>query len=72
MESMSGCVWVFTLPCMCRIQRLPAVTHCHSINEDGASMIYFKAVGLHMDKIYAYVELFTGVGFYAVLLNLLI
>lgn len=69
---MSGCVWVFTLPCMCRIQRLPAVTHCHSINKVGASMIYFKAVGLHMDKIYAYVELFTGVGFYAVLLNLLI
>jgi len=31
-------------------------------------MIYFKAVGLHMDKIYAYVELLTGAGFYATLL----
>lgn len=48
------------------------MTHCHSINETEASMIYFKAVELHMDKIYAYMELFNKVGFYAVLLNLLI
>lgn len=69
MQSMSGCVW---LPSVCRIRRLPAATHCHSINEIGGSKIYFKAVGLHMDKIHAYVELLTGAGFYAILLNLLI
>lgn len=57
---------------LCGIWRSPAATRCHSINEIGASMIYFKAVGLHMDKIYDYVDLLTIAGFYAILLNLLI
>lgn len=35
-------------------------------------MIYFKAVQLQMDKIYAYMALFNKAGFYAVLLSLLI
>lgn len=72
MKSMSGCVRVFMLPSVCRIWRSPAVTYCHPINETGASMIYFKAMELHMDKIYAYMELFNKTGFYAILLNLLI
>lgn len=35
-------------------------------------MIYFKAVELQMDKIYARMELFNKAGFYAILFDLLI
>lgn len=72
MQFMSGCVRAFVPSCVCRIWRSPAVTHYHSINETGASMIYFKAVELQMDKIYARMELFNKAGFYAILFDLLI
>lgn len=46
-----------------------AEASCRAIKETGAGLIYFRAVGLHMDKIYVYLELLAGAGFHTILLT---
>lgn len=46
-----------------------AEASCRAIKETGAGLIYFRAVGLHMDKTYVYLELLAGAGFHTILLT---